>query len=277
MKLVLFALACFFSIGHGFSQRLDVVTFPGSEKSAYATSYILTSGRESILLNPPRSATECHRLADTITKLNRHIAAVLISQARPDYYLGVSEIRKAFPSVRVIASHEVAIEIARSGPAEYDSLKLLMDQDMPAPLVLPDSTLGDEIVLGNLNIQVKSFTNGDAETTSVLYEPKQRFLFTGDIVNNKVHFNLNEQMMPGWLQELQDLKKFDVYKIFPGHGLPGNASLIEECFDYIQTFQKALTTGYPVAIVDIMNYYLPGYMMPANLKASILQYVKRGN
>ena len=252
-----------------FSQRLDVVPFTGSETSGYVSSYILTSGRESILIDAPMSTKDTRRLVDTITRLNRHLKAVLITHSHPDHYLGASEIRKAFPSIKIMATHDVAIEMATTAPAQYQYYKTILGDDMPGAVVLPDSTVGELITLGNVNIQVRSFTNGEAENAVILYEPKQRLLFAGDIVTHRIHLNMIDQRLDGWLGHLLELKKYDVYRLYPGRGEPGDESLINNCINYMETFRKSLITNDPRAIVDIMNYYFPGYLMQGNLRASV--------
>ena len=256
-----------------FAQRLDVVTFTGSEKSGFVSCYILTSGRESILVDAPISKKDARRLTDTITRLNRHITAILITHAHPDHYLGASEIKMAFPNIRVMAISNVTKEIERSAPAIYDIFKSKLGNDMPAPLVLPDSIVESVITLGKVTIQVKEILNAESESTTVLYEPISKSLFASDVVYNKVHLNMLEQRIDGWLQQLQELKKYDVYKIFPGHGSPGDELLFDDCINYIQTFKKSLPTNDPIAINDIMNNYFPGYKMEANLKASIAKFL----
>ena len=255
------------------AQRLDVVNFISSDESGFVSSYILTSGKQSILVDAPMCLKDIHRLIDTVIRLNRHLSGVFITHAHPDHYLGISELRKAFPGIRVMASHEVALEIAKSGPATYDHFKTILGDQMPPPLVLPDSIVKNSLTLENCTLELISMQDGESAYSTVLYEPKQKLLFSGDIVYSKVHLYLLEQRLDGWIHELDELKSYKVLTIYPGHGKPAGMEVIEECINYIHTFQMAILTNDAVAIPDIMNYYFPGYVKIQYLKASVAKYL----
>ena len=269
MKRLFAFLMSVVSVLHGVTQRLDVVAFTSSEKSGCVSSYILTTGRESILVDAPMCLSDSKRLIDTIHRLNRHITTVFISTAQPAQYLGVSEIKKAFPGIKIMAAPEVSLEIANSGDKMYALYKAKLGKEVPAPLELPDTLAGDKVILGNYSLQTQTFTYGQNRVTTTLYEPKQKMLFAGDIVYGKVHLKLDEQSMQEWIQRLRNLTKDNIIDIFPGYGSPGYASLIEECIYYIQTYTRALITKDSLAIFDIMNYYFPGYQMMEYLKGSV--------
>ena len=254
------------------SQRLDVVTFPSSEKSGSVNCYILTSGKQSILVNAPMSARDARRLTDTVTRLNRHLVGVFISGARPEYYLGVAEIIKVFPLIKVMSTHDVAVEIAKSGPGMYDHYRSRLDADRPAPLILPDSIVENSINLENCHLELHSI-GSESNFQSILYEPKQRILFPGDIVNNKIHPDLAEHPAETMLKELEELKKYSAYELFPVYGPSSGGGGIENCINYLQTFKRALMTNDSLAVFDIMNYYFPGYSMPGVLKRSIAKNI----
>ena len=169
--------------------------------------------------------------------------------------------------------HDVAIEMAKSGAVVYDRYKSTLGDDMPGPLILPDSIVENSIRLENCTVELRSLQGGEAGVTSILYEPKQKLLFAGDIVYNKVHLYMLEQQLDGWLKELDELKKYSVSELYPGHGVPSGAGSIEVCINYIHTFQKALITNDPKAVFDIMNYYFPGYSKAVYLKVSIDKYL----
>lgn len=267
LSYIVFHLALFAN-----AQRLDVVSFNGSENSGFASSYILTCGRQSIVVDPPMSVNDVKRLADTIKKFNRNIVAIFITDAYPDHFLGISETKKLFPHARVLATHDVALDISRYGMELYDELNIRQVHDVIPRIVLPDSIVENFLSLENCRIELHSFHIKDQITTTVLYDPIGKFLFTSDIVYNKVH-PISMDKKPGeWLKELDSLKRFSTYILYPGHGLPTTYSGIDDFKNYINTFQQAAKTRDPIAFYDIMVYYFQDYLKPANLKFYIDRY-----
>ena len=273
MKNLFILFLGIFLVFPALAQRLDVVTFASSEKSGFVNCYILPSGKKSILVDAPMSVKDAHRLIDTIIRLNRHISGLFITTASPYHLLGVSEIKKAFPSIRIMAVHEVAEEIEKTGPRNYAYFKPAMGTDMPEKLIMPDSIVENSLTLENCRLEVHSLQDGESFVTSILYEPKQQLLFSSDIVNNKVHLNMVSARLDGWIKELEELKKYSVYELYPGYGEPAKAGSLDICINYIQTFQQALITNDPVAVFDIMQFYFPDYLSPGKLKAAIGKFM----
>ena len=273
MKNLVSIVMGIFLLVPAFAQRLDVVSFTSSEESGFVTSYILSSGKQSILVDPPIASKDVHRLIDTIRRLNRHILGVLITCAHPSHFLGVSEIKMEFPGIKVMATRDVSTEISKSGARLKDRIRPNVGPDMTAIMEGQDSIIENSITLENCKLDVLAFHNGEASSTTVLYEPKQKLLFTGDIVYNQVHLYTLEHRINGWQGELEELKKFSISILYPGYGPPADKESIDNCINYIQTFQRALITNDSVAVFDIMNYYFPGYMNQAYLQAEIDKYL----
>ena len=272
-KMVFFVIGLCWMLS-SYSQTLNVVSFKASEKSGSINSYILTSGKQSILVNPPMSVPDTRRLIDTLARLNRHISGVLITEADPLYYLGTSEVKKAMPDIKILAAKEVADEIRISGNTKYNLFRTTLGTDMPPPLVLPDSIVENVITLENCRINLQSLHEG-SEWISILYEPKQKLLFTGNIVSDKIHLKLADKLAETWIKELEALNSYTVTTLYPGCGEPTDGRIIESCISYIQTFQRALSTNDQLAVFDIMQYYFPGWKNPERLKESINKYLPK--
>ena len=253
-----------------------MVTFTSSEKSGCVSSYILTSGTSSLLIDVPMAVSDARGLADTIVKLNRHVKALLILDSDPYHYLGASEIKKRFPDIKIISTSAVSLDIARFGRTASTQFKDKLGNEMPAQLLLPDSLVSGEVTLGYYTLAIRSFTNGQGDTKTILYEPKQKMLFAGDLVYGKVHPDLANININEWMKQLQEAKKYDLLQVYPGHGYPGDKFIIDENMNYIETFKRSLLTNDPFAVRDIVNSYFKGYKMPQFLKASIVKFLGKG-
>jgi glyoxylase-like metal-dependent hydrolase (beta-lactamase superfamily II) len=104
----------------------------------------------------------------------------------------------------------------------------------------PDIEFEREHMLDLGGVTVKLLALGPTHTrgdTMVFVEP-DRVLFAGDVVMNKAFpaFN-NTSSTEAWLKALDEAQKLQPATIVPSHGNRGNATLIAEQRDYLQTLQ----------------------------------------
>lgn len=275
-KIAFFSFFAF--IFFGAQAQLIVKSIIGSEKSGLVGNYLLIDHNEAILIDAPMFKPDASKLIDSIKKTGVKLTTLFITHAHPDHYLGASEIKAAFPDVHIVATKTVAHEIAVSGQTIYDKFKTRFGADMPAPLIVPDSITQTQLKVGRSALSILSFHDGEAAATSVLWNKKQKQLFTGDIAYNKVHLYLREKRPEGWIAQLNELDKLKATTIYTGHGGEASAEVFTQCKFYITEFQKAVTESKDEkTITDQMNKAFPDYKMPAYLKTSILAYIPKPN
>ena len=99
-------------------------------------------------------------------------------------------------------------------------------------------TTDREIDLGGLVVRLtltgECHTDGDL----AVFVPSEKVLFAGDMVWNAAHPNLAEGSTFKWIAGLAALEKLDVTKVVPGHGEPGDKTLLATQRQYLMTVRR---------------------------------------
>ncbi|GAG00623.1 unnamed protein product, partial [marine sediment metagenome] len=100
---------------------------------------------------------------------------------------------------------------------------------------LPDVTFEDSLVFNGSErtALLLAFSNAHTDEDIVLYLPKERIIFTGDLVFNKMHPYLPDGDPEGLKKSLNDLLKRQIDIVVPGHGNVGDSDEIITMINYI--------------------------------------------
>jgi cyclase len=113
------------------------------------------------------------------------------------------------------------------------------------------------------------YLGGHTPAASGLWLPKERILFTGDVVVVGEHPSLGQSVSKEWLEVLTRLRKMSLAYIVPGHGPLCNVEATEPVSDYIRTMRAKVRSQYrsgrskseaAVVINQMIDYfpYRPG-------------------
>jgi cyclase len=113
------------------------------------------------------------------------------------------------------------------------------------------------------------YLGGHTPATSGLWLPKERILFTGDLVVVGEHPSLGQSVSKEWLEVLTRLRKMSLAYIVPGHGPLCNVEATEPVSEYIRTMRAKVRSQYrsgrskseaAVVINQMIDYfpYRPG-------------------
>jgi cyclase len=113
------------------------------------------------------------------------------------------------------------------------------------------------------------YLGGHTPATSGVWLPKERILFTGDVVVVGEHPSLGQSVSKEWLEVLTRLRKMSLAYIVPGHGPLCNTEATEPVSDYIRTLRAKVRSQYrsgrskseaAVVINQMIDYfpYRPG-------------------
>jgi glyoxylase-like metal-dependent hydrolase (beta-lactamase superfamily II) len=107
-------------------------------------------------------------------------------------------------------------------------------------LTLPDSTITTPCTLKGDHRTVVLLNPGDGHTSGdlVLWLPKEKILFSGDLVFNENHPWLGDGNVDTLLKALQAIEKLQPEQIVPGHGAVCGSEAIEKMSQYIQVLRR---------------------------------------
>jgi glyoxylase-like metal-dependent hydrolase (beta-lactamase superfamily II) len=82
-------------------------------------------------------------------------------------------------------------------------------------------------------IRLLEMPAGAAPGNLVVYLPKEKVLFAGDLVTNGVFPYMGDADLGEWTRALDELNKLDFDKLVPGHGAPGGKELVKSTAKFL--------------------------------------------
>jgi cyclase len=147
-----------------------------------------------------------------------------------------------FPESRVIAHQRARAEQELTGiPEELATFLPHWAADFQdLPVRLADATLEGalELHLGTRRVQLISFPPGHSASDLVVYLPRERILFAGDLAFFRVTPVTFDGYVSGWIRSLDRLAKMDVDTVVPGHGPVGTSQDLRLVRGYLTLLRR---------------------------------------
>lgn len=96
------------------------------------------------------------------------------------------------------------------------------------------------------SLELAEFGEGESKHNATLYLSHLKAFLSADLVYHDAHLYLQERHLESWLARLDELEEFALKRvstIYPGHGAPGNLSLITLTRAYLRDCAAAVETG----------------------------------
>lgn len=239
-------------------------------KGGFATvnSYILSNGRSLTLIDAQRKGYEARKLADLVRAQHLPLTQLFITHGHTDHFTGMYVIHDQFPKAHIL----VADEAIRRDVKAY---AIYMDQggatDAETPLERPlrprsdtfptgfdyEHTIG---LLGSTTLRLAGGGSCDVSTSypateaphmATLYCPSINALFLADLGYNKVHPWMGDDItldrVAAWRAELVRIRaRYGPLKpkVYPGHGDPGDISMVDTQIRYFDDYLRIVRSAY---------------------------------
>ncbi len=132
-------------------------------------------------------------------------------------------------------------------------------------LVPPRITYSDRLVLhvGGREVHLLYYGPGHTRGDSLVYLPREKVLFAGDIVFRYVTPGPFDAHVTGWIRVLDRARDLDVETVVPGHGPLGDRRALAEMRDYLarvrrevrKSFQEGLPPEEAARRLRLGGYY----------------------
>ena len=131
-------------------------------------------------------------------------------------------------------------------PARWDKREGWADGTEERKLVPPTTTFENKMVYHFADMAAEVEFVGPAHTYGdlVIYLPKQKILFAGDVAFYWVAPFAHNAHVGKWLQTVDRILKMDVETIVPGHGPIGGKKELAEMAEYFRTLQREVRKRY---------------------------------
>jgi glyoxylase-like metal-dependent hydrolase (beta-lactamase superfamily II) len=224
------------------------ITFPQvhnftSTPPAPVNSWIIESKNGVIIIDAQRTLSEANNALDEIRRINKPILGVIITHPHPDHIGGTEVLLNSTSNVPIYSTQSTYNIMKNDVGGLIAFAKRLHGNDYPDQVVLPNRIVnsGENVTIDGITYEFEDIGPGEAGDMMLIYLPEQKLLFTGDVVNNRMHPALIEGNSIEWIKQIQYIRQnySDTRILFPGHGQPGSPkTLLDEQLEYINTFRS---------------------------------------
>lgn len=221
---------------------LRVEVLRTSAGSLHVNSALITGEREAVLVDPPFTMADAHRVAAMVLDSGKTLTHIFVTHDHPDHFFAMEVLTEAFPQAEVVAHETVVADIWRSLPAKVIRWSPSLGDNGPAYPSAPHALEGDTIMLEGHELKVLGPMQGDHRNSTALWVPEIRALIPGDLVFNEVHLWLGEHDLAAvarWRTALDYLIALDPEIVVAGHarpGLPDDASGLAFTAEYLDVW-----------------------------------------
>ncbi|MBI4528012.1 MAG: MBL fold metallo-hydrolase [Deltaproteobacteria bacterium] len=192
------------------------------------------------------------------------VTHVFVTHHHADHFLGLQNFLPA-----QIVSHSLCREeILRVAPDVIERWSKghpqLADGLRGVRICFPDQTFEGEMTfhLGDLEIRFFHLGTGHTRGDGLIYLPRRKLLFAGDVAFHKVTPQGFHGHIGNWIRIVGTILEMDVEIIVPGHGPVGGKAELMEMRDYLlwvyneakNCFNRGLSESEAVTAIDVGPY-----------------------
>jgi glyoxylase-like metal-dependent hydrolase (beta-lactamase superfamily II) len=206
-------------------------------------SWFIESTNGVVVIDTQRTLSEAENTLEEIKKINKPILGVIITHPHPDHIGGTAVLLNGTSNVPIYST-QLTFDIMKNDTGGLIALtKQLHGDDYDDQVALPNRIIksGENVNIDGISYNFEDIGPGEGGDMMLIYLPEQKLLFTGDVVNNRMHPALIEGHSTEWIEQIQYIGQnySDARMLFPGHGQPGlPKTLLKEQSQYINTFRS---------------------------------------
>jgi glyoxylase-like metal-dependent hydrolase (beta-lactamase superfamily II) len=206
-------------------------------------SCIIETTNGVVVIDTQRTLSEAKNLVDEIKKINKPILGVIITHPHPDHIGGTAVLLNGTANVPIYSSQTTFDHIKNDTEGFIAITKRIHGNDYADQIVLPNRIVnsGENLTIDGITYRFENIGPGEAADMTIVYLPSLNILFTGDLVNNRMHPALVEGRSSEWIKQIEHIGQnySDSKILFPGHGQAGSPrTLLDEQLNYINRFRS---------------------------------------
>ena len=188
--------------------------------SSPVASTLIYGERDAVLVDPPFTRDQVHRIGDWIEQSGKHLTAVYATHGHGDHWFGTDLLLQRFPGAVAYATEGTIAKMHEQGT---DGRAQMWDVDFPGQI--PPSPVvyrpipADGIELEGERLVAVEVGHTDTDDTTVLHVPSIGLVVAGDVAYNGVHQYLLESADGGikaWLRRSTRSRRCSPAPSWPG-------------------------------------------------------------
>lgn len=227
--------------------------FPDEKNKGWNSNSAFVVTPEGVLVfDTGSSAVIGTALRNTIaTVTSKPVKWIINSHGHGDHWLG--NVSMADKGTEIISTDMVKARAEKEGLEWVDRFKR-MTKGITGDTkpVAPNKIINGKSSRDFGGVKVALIPSDSSHSTGdvLAWLPKQKILFTGDVVYTDRVPGVFDSKMQQWIKFLGELEKLKPTIVVPGHGEIGNASDITRMKNYLSDFWKAVHKGYEAGKSD---------------------------
>lgn len=140
----------------------------------------------------------------------------------------------------------------------------------PPTLLFPDTLIFDD---GTRRVELRHFGTAHTKGDSVAWLPKEKILFTGDVVVNGPYNFVGDGDVRSWIGILAKVAELGPVKVGPGHGPLGDVSTVQDQSQFFQALVSSVTAAMKGRTPEAVQAAIPSIRADVLKNGSIARYV----
>jgi len=152
-------------------------------------SWIIESKNGVVVIDTQRQLSEGKNVLEEVKKINKPILGVIIAHRHPDHINGAEALLNGTANVPIYSTQST-FDIMKNDKGGLIALsKQILGNDYSNQTILPNNIVksGKNITIDEITYNFEDIGPGEAGDMTLIYLPSQKILFTGDVVNNRMH------------------------------------------------------------------------------------------
>lgn len=249
---------------------LSQAHFPAGENGFFRAPVLISGANEAILIDAGFTFSDAQVLIAAIKKTGKTLTTIYVSQSDPDYYFGLSPIKAAFPTARVIAASATIAAIKASVEKKLATWGPQLKENGPqtmADIVIPVAFDGPALQLESHSIDIVDASG--LANRRYLWAPSLKAVLGGVLVFSGTHVwtadTATVAARASWIKNLDAMAARKPATVIPGHMTPAAAidsSAIAFTRDYLIAFDAELVkAGNSAELIAAMTKRYPNLGM----------------
>lgn len=218
----------------------SIVQVASPAEGILANAYLVETPTGVVAIDATLRVSDARALRARIDATGKPLLAVLLTHGHPDHYNGAA-IVVAGTQAPIIATADVAAVIREHDAAKEQQWKPMFGAEWPAQRAMPTRIVGDgePVRLGGLAFRPHAVGPAESHADTYWTVDGVPAVFAGDLLFSGTHAYVSDGHTRAWLAALDRLAAAlpSGATIYPGHGAPGGAELIDKQRRYLDALR----------------------------------------